>query len=56
MSRPDEGTTQSPSVASLLDAPTGLVMIGRDGSAPVCADGVCGPVDDVPHPNGGTSA
>lgn len=44
----EQGTTGQPRNASLLDAPAGLVMIGLDGPAMVCADGVCAtPEDDA---------
>lgn len=39
-------------VSSLLNAPTGLVMIATDGPALVCADGVCAPADQVRTPFG----
>lgn len=37
-------------------APEGLVMVGLDGPAPVCADGVCAVPDDEPTAAAGTPA
>lgn len=43
-----ENRTPAPgrTARSLLDAPAGLVMIGLDAPAPVCADGVCATPED----------
>lgn len=37
-------------------APGGLVMVGLDGPAPVCADGACAAPDDEPTAEAGTPA
>ena len=42
----EQGATAQPRNAALLDAPAGLVMIGLDGPAMVCADGVCATPED----------
>ena len=39
-------TGGTPAVGPFTAAPAGLVMIGLDGPALVCADGVCATPDD----------
>ena len=40
------GTPEPRTVGRFAGAPAGLVMIGLDGPAPVCAAGMCATPDD----------